>query len=337
MGRSAQDYLVNPDAGYALAYDIGGTKILAVLLDLSGLVVCQTQISTAPEGGLVVVDQIVTLAQELFMLSGKDPEKLKAMVLGVPCVPDPVSGRVRLATNIKDWDGLDLRGAIQSAFPDCAIRLENDVKLAAIGEKQYAGASLGQTFGFLNVGTGISLGIILDGKIIHGATGASGEIGLMPLIPSGDSNQSRYNSQLEPAVGSVGLVQRYNAGSPNPIPNVKELFTRSAWGDERALTLLDETAYFLSLSLLCIKACIDLNIFVFGGSIGMQDDLLRRVEGHLRAQGDEEIRLERSQLDNKAGIYGTATLAVQMLIDTLFHYTPVGEAIPDPIIYPDAF
>ena len=327
--------VVNRDAGFSLAFDVGGTKIIGILLDLNGSVLAQKRVDTDAEGGLAVVDQLVGLSDDLFALAGKDADRLHAVALGVPGVPDPRTGAIRMASNIAQWEDIDIGDAVSKCFPGCMVLIENDVNLAALGEARYSKHQVGGNFGYINVGTGISLGIILGGQLIKGASGAAGEIGFMPIVPPQASGQAGYNQQLEAAFGSRGLVERYNAiAQDKSVATVREIFELAESGEPVAHALLDETAHYLSIALLCIDACLDLGTYILGGSIGMQDMLRERISAHLDAQQKANIRLEKSFLDNKAGIYGAASLASQSLLDALFDFSSAGLPLPDIAINP---
>ncbi len=332
VGRRPLDYHLASDGGYGLAFDIGGTKILSALISLRGEIIGTRTAPTDERGGLAIVDQLKQLAGELFAQAGKDEGRLLSVALGIPGVPDPSSGLIKLANNLKDWDGLNLHEALAERFPDARIGIENDVNLAALGELQYSGGSLPDSFGFINVGTGISLGIVLDGAIVRGATGAAGEIGFLPIVPSEDPSSGRRHEHLEEVFGSYGLLLRHNRKSGTPALNVKEIFARAEAGDELAEACLDEAAFYLSIALLSVRACIDLGTFVFGGSIGMQDLLIEKVRHELATQGAQEICLQKSQINNEAGIYGAMALAGANLYDTIFHFSQAGETSPRPTL-----
>ena len=310
---------IDRNAASSLAFDIGGTKILAVLLDADGKVIARKQIATSPQGGQTIITQLDLLADDLFAETSKDRAKLRSVAVGVPGVPNPKTGQITMASNIKDWEHFDIRAAITNHFPDCTIAIENDVNLAALGEMAHAGDLQGSSFGYINIGTGISLGIIMDGTLLKGARGAAGEIAFMPIIAPEPDSPSPYNGQLEPYLGSSGLVAHYNkiasdAGtSITAVSSVKDIFERASRGEAHAVAVIDHVARYLAMAILCIDACLDLGTYSLGGSIGMQQSLLTRIKTHLESQGADQIRIYISHLGNQAGLVGVSTLASQNL------------------------
>ncbi len=86
---------------------------------------------------------------------------------------DPATGSIRLAPNIPDFGGFDVRGALEAALG--AGRVENDVNLGVIGEHWQGRGRDAATLVFMAIGTGIGAGVLIDGKLLRGARGAAGE------------------------------------------------------------------------------------------------------------------------------------------------------------------
>ena len=315
VGRSAVTYTLRHDVAHVLSIDLGGTKLHVALADLAGRIVGERREPTHPSGGAALVEQIGALADAL--LAGLAPQgapaaSLHAAAMGSPGVFQPATGRILLAPNIPGLGGMDVSGAL-SARLGCPVQIENDVNLAALGE-HWSGCCVGvDTFAFVALGTGIGMGIVGDGRLLRGATGAAGEIAYLPL--GADPFDARFHrlGTLESAVGSAAILDRYHAAGGAPAPDVRTVFARLAHGDAAAEATLDETARLLAKACMAIRALLDPGRIVFGGSIGVRAPLLDRVRALLARHMPDPIPVEPSALGDRAAVMGGIGQAVARL------------------------
>ena len=324
IGGQATHYKVNGSSAFALAIDLGGTKIDGVLVNLAGQVVGKHRMETSALGGSVVIDQISQMADFLFKESKNERSKLRTCVVGVPGVPDPMNGTVRLAPNMEGWDRLDVKNALHEAL-GCTVVLENDVNLAALGELHFGAGRALSNFGFLNLGTGVGMGLILDKRLVRGETGAAGEIGFLPLAPGSESSCNMPAGPLEHSVGSHGLLTRYNINSNKKAKDVSEIFARARRHEGAARGALEEAGSLFAFALLSVAACVDVRDFVLGGSIGMQDLLIENIESSLCEDGADGISVRKSHLANRAGTFGALHQAIRHLAEDIFQFGSSGD------------
>ena len=159
--------------------------------------------------------------------------------------------------------------------------MENDVRIAAIGE-HWSGSARGvQNFVFLAIGTGIAAGIFVDGKLLHGPDWAAGEVGYMhvPGAPEEPAERGAPGS-LERAIGGEGIRQQWrrcclDAGaSPSRDLSATEIFALATAGDAQAANVLNRSAQMLGCAVYNISLVLNEYLFVLGGGVGMSE-LLR--------------------------------------------------------------
>jgi predicted NBD/HSP70 family sugar kinase len=276
LGRSAVTYTLDSRAAFVAGIDLGGTKLRLALADLAGNLVGEDVEPTDPRGGLHVVEQVAGLARRIAAGAGVPTGALRGATLGSPGVLDPRTGSIGIAPNIPGFDRLDVRGALGTAL-GCGVAMENDVNLAARGEHFQGCCTDARDFVFIALGTGVGMGIFSDGRLVRGAGGAAGEIAYLPL--GGDPYDARgYRlGTLETALGSAGLLARYNMASPTPAADMRVVFDRAAQGDMAAATMLDEAARLLLVALQAVRSVLDPERVVLGGSIGVRPELVERV------------------------------------------------------------
>jgi predicted NBD/HSP70 family sugar kinase len=301
---------MTPQTEYCFAVDLGGTKLAAALADERGLIVAQSTEPTDPRGGAYVAEQIVSCADKLARTVGFGVPRARHVMVGVPGAIDPRTGRVSLIPNIEGLQDLDLLGYLRERFgPDVAI--ENDVNLAMLGERALGCASGCQSAAFLALGTGVGLGLLINDKVFRGASGAAGEIADLPLARDPTSPLSSGTFELE--VGSLAIVDRYRRQGGTGVETVRDIFRLLEEGDAVAASVLDTTARWVALAVVTLQSLLDLEIIVFGGSIGVRPELYERVQSALPALFSRPITIAPSQLGDRAGLVGAVCAAAQGL------------------------
>ncbi len=320
LGRSAIDYEIQADAAFVLGVDLGREKIRAALADLSGASVAETSAPTDRRGGVRVVEQIFKLREELVRGASVDPARLRYAVVGTPGIVDAATGAVHLAPNIAHLDSIDVVGLLRDGFA-CDIVVENDINLAALGE-QWQGRGQGpRNLAFIALGTGLGMGLVMDGRLIRGVGGAAGEIGYLPLGADPFAPESRRTGALERLVGAHGIIARYEAAGGKKGLLVPAIFERLETGDSAAIAVIDETARLLAMAAVSVCALVDPEQIVLGGSIGARPELIERIESLLPLCLTRPAPIVRSVLQERATIVGALATALSRLHNRLFGVT----------------
>lgn len=174
-----------PRPRWALGIDLGGTKIAASVVssdgDLSGEVRVPTPAADGPEA---VIDAMVSTARRALAVSSLGPDDLTGVGVGAPGPVDPVRGRVVRPPNLPGWQDVALREALSTRL-GLPVTLDNDANAAGLAEARFGAGRGCSPLLYLTVSTGIGGAILLDGQLLHGATGAAGEVGHIVLDPGG--------------------------------------------------------------------------------------------------------------------------------------------------------
>src|SRR5205823_12816607 len=164
-----------------------------------------------------LIGQIGAIARRLAGEAGVRWPDVTQAVLGSPGVFDPVHGYVAMAPNLPGWGRHGLVEAVREEL-GTNVSFENDVNLAALGEQAEGhGRGVGD-FAYPWVGTGIGLGLVLDGKLYRGARGAAGEIGYLPIgeVDPHDPAVRRRGSFEETASGDSIVRTASGLGMRSP-------------------------------------------------------------------------------------------------------------------------
>jgi predicted NBD/HSP70 family sugar kinase len=317
-GRSAAVYRLGPRAGCVLAVDLGSThtEVRGCALDGSVLAVQGTDDDLRP------TDAVHTVVDAL-RAAGAGP--LRAVVVAVPDVAgQDTEGQVRPATG-------RIRGAVEALAlpPRIPVQIENNVNCAALAELHEGAARHRATpgFGYLQIGYGIGLGIVLGGQVLRGANGAAGEIARLPY-PWAAAHEPRHEG-LEAYTGARALIARAavvwrpEEGDGPPPRTAERLFALAAEGHTAAAALVAGHAAEVGRLAAAVAAVLDPGLIVLGGGIGANPQLLPGVRAEL-ARLSWPTEVVSSVLGNSGTVLGATRLAVARGIQNVTGEVTVG-------------
>ena len=316
VGRSALTYEIVPAAAHIVAADLGGTKIKIGISDLVGEFVAEVTEPTDRRGGYHVIDQICRMYHDAMHACRLDEGSAKLAVIGVPGVPEPATGRVRMAPNIADLDVLDVAACLKRGLGFDVV-LCNDVNLATQGEA-WRGAGQGvSNLAYVALGTGVGSGIMIAGELVRGADNAAGELGFLPFGANPLEPESLRIGAFERVVASSGIRSRYNERSGKSA-EVFEIFERARDGEQAALDIVKETGMLLAAGIASICAIVDPQKVVVGGSIGARTELIEEVRAALPRYFSAPVQVEGGALGSRASLVGAAAVGLRLLHNALF-------------------
>lgn len=300
------------DIDHCFAADLGGTKLAAAMADAHGRIVAELTEPTDRRGGAHVAEQIATSAVKLAREIGIDAARIRHVMVGVPGAIDPLTSRVSLTPNVAGLQDFDVLGYLRGRFGP-GVAIENDVNLAMLGEQSLGCASHCRNAAFLALGTGAGLGLLIDGKLFRGARGSAGEIADLPIGRDPTAQTACGTGSFEREVGSLAIVDRYRRQGGAAAATVRDIFRLLQEGDEVAGAVLDTTARWVALAVATLQSLLDLELIVFGGSIGVRPELYERVRQALPALFSRPVTIAPSQLGDRAGLIGAVCAAAQVL------------------------
>lgn len=249
-----------------LGIDIGGTKTDAVAIDDAGSLIHRIRLATG-FGSAAVVDTAVAAVARIGELTGLAATGFESIGVGIPGMVDRASGHVTHAVNL-GLDRLELGCELASRL-GVGVRIENDVKAAALGAYHLMG--LDGTMAYLNLGTGLAAGIVVDGKLWRGAGGIAGEIGHIPVDPNGDLCACGQRGCLETVASGSGAARHWPTDDSLP---VRALFAAAAAGDENARSIKARLAAGIASAVRILVLTVDVQTVVIGGGLSHLGDRL---------------------------------------------------------------
>jgi predicted NBD/HSP70 family sugar kinase len=249
-----------------LGIDIGGTKTDAVAIDDSGGLAQRIRLATG-FGSVAVLETAVTAVSRIGELTGLAAAGFDSIGIGIPGMVDRASGHVSHAVNL-GLDRLELGGELAQRL-GVGVSVENDVKAAALGAYHLMG--LTGTMAYLNLGTGLAAGLVADGRLWRGSRGIAGEIGHIPVDPSGVLCACGQRGCLETVASGSGVARQWRTDDPLP---VRALFAAAADGDEDARAIKARLAAGIASAVRVLVLTVDVETVVIGGGLSHLGDRL---------------------------------------------------------------
>ncbi len=291
-----------------LALDIGATKLAAAIGTPDGEL---TRVTTAATNRAEGAESVLARALELAQAVHREATDAGAQIgaLGVSTMGYTYPDRVELATNVPGWTKLRIPAAIERAFPSLPAVIGNDVHVAAQAEIVW-GSLQGVSDGiYLNLGSGISGGIICGGQFLTGANGAAGEIGYALFRGRPEERMAADGiGPFEAWFGGAGAAMRLaDQGLPGSVAEVVEL----ARTDARARDFIDEL--WTGIAVMTANLCTALNSSVVslgGGYVRGDSGVLERVEALTQRAVPYPPQVVRAHFGADASLRGALALAL---------------------------
>ncbi|MBN6190504.1 ROK family protein [Aneurinibacillus sp. BA2021] len=255
-GTAAADL---PGRPIRVGLDVGGTKIDAVAVDRAGEILGRLRRTTG-WGEDAVVDSIVSTVVALADETGVPLTAIGSVGVGIPGLVDADAGRVVHAVNL-GVESLDLADRAERAL-GVPFRVENDVKAAALGAAVLSGVT--GSMAYLNLGTGVAAGIVVDGRIWRGSRGTAGEVGHISVDPHGRLCGCGQRGCVETFCGGGALAKAW--GRPGALP-VRDIFDAADAGDSLALALRDDLFFGAAAAVRVLVLSADVETVVIGGGL----------------------------------------------------------------------
>jgi predicted NBD/HSP70 family sugar kinase len=304
-GRSAVLYEVRPEAGYVLGLDIGHQYLRGAVADLTGEVVARTALRTRASSTSGRLTELVSLADELCDRGGIDRPALTQTVIGSPGVYDPRRNAITLAGVLAGWGKPSVLAELRDAFGEQLV-MENDVDAAALAEREQGHGREAGTFAFVHIGTGIGMGLVIDGNLHRGVHGVAGEIAYMPISASqgSDPQDARRRGTLEAAGSATAVVRAARRAGMRGSVSARRVFAAAEAGDERAAEVVAGEAQLVARAICAIITVVDPELVILGGGIGQAPGFAAAVEAELRKLAPVMPAVRVSALGTEAVVDG---------------------------------
>ncbi|MCD7779949.1 MAG: ROK family protein [Candidatus Gastranaerophilales bacterium] len=310
---------------YKIGVDVGGTNVKVALVDKTGSIVYSDTVPTRAEMGYeYTISNIIKAIQNLMKESKTTKDLIDGIGFGFPGQIDCDNGIVRLAPNIPGWVNIPIADIVSKEF-DIPVKVDNDVRCAALAELNYGAGKGSKNMICITVGTGIGSGLIINGKLVRGASNAAGEIGHIKLqIDNGPICGCGDTGCLEafasgPAI--VAMAEEYIKGGKstkyrelaNPEITPYIVAEAAKQGDVVAKKIFEIIGNYIGIGLSSVVNLLNPEKIVIGGGVADAGDLLFiPIKNALKKRAmpiqGAAVEVVHAELGNTAGVIGASLL-----------------------------
>jgi len=315
------------DARLYAAIDLGGTKILVVVASPTGEVVASERIPTEAEGGpSAVIERMVDALRTAVEEAGVPLEQLAGIGISAPGPIDLDAGVVTSPPNLPGWRDVPLAAILREEL-GVPVALENDANCAAVGEHRFGAGRGYRHLIYITWSTGIGGGIIIDGRLYAGASGAAGEVGHVAVAADGPVCGAGHPGCLEAvAAGSgiaaraaemiaAGLLPRTAALAAEAPPlSAEEVYQAGTEGEAAAAALIERAGRYFGMGLANLINIFNPQAVVIGGGLtnigeAIMGPAIETARARSFAQSFADVAIVASELGDRAAALGAIEVA----------------------------
>lgn len=312
-----------------IGIDLGGTTIKFAILTTEGHIQTKWSLETdVTEKGSRIVPAIIESINHHINLYDMNKEDFLGIGMGSPGNVNHAEGTVIGAYNL-NWKTIQNVKQLVEQGTGIPFFIDNDANVAALGEQWIGAGNNEPNVVFITLGTGVGGGIILNGELLHGATGAAGEIGHIVVEPGGFDCTCGNNGCLETVASATGVVrlartmtEEYAGDSSlkDSIDNgysvdAKTVFDAAREGDDFAIRVVNKVCAYLALASGNIANMLNPSTIVIGGGVSragefLADKIRERFVTYAFPPIYKNTKIKIAELGNDAGVIGASSLVL---------------------------
>ena len=289
-----------------ISVDLGGTNIRVAKVDEQGNILEMVKDVSEPDKGCQhVMNKIIELIEKL-----DGYQDCEGIGMGVPGPIDTIHGKIIVSCNLPKLVGYPIVEHIQKHF-NKPVFMDNDVKVAALGEACLGGGKGYPLVYYASISTGIGGAFVIDKKVVSGQNGHAGEIGNISI----DRNRKKYNilnvGAAENEASGTAITRKGKEVFGDQIKHAGNVFDLAKEKDPEAMKIVDDMAYDLAMMFAAVAHVVDPHVFVIGGGVMKAKDVwLEKMETYYRSMihdGMQSVIFKEAELE-EPGIVGAAML-----------------------------
>jgi glucokinase len=311
--------------------DVGGTTTKAAVVDDTGNPAPSVSLPTQPERGQEAgLETMCEAIRQAVAAAGLTLKDVAAIGVATPGLMDIKAGLILDPPNLKPWKNVPVRDHVKKAFGK-PTAFQNDANAAAYGEFWVGSGQEASSMVLFTLGTGVGGGVIIRDVIVEGEHSHGGELGHLRIdmpdrgrlcgcgargcleaYASATQVVKRAREEMASWRGATELRQYFTANDDEF--TAKEVFDLAADGDELALKVVDDTAYYLALGACAAIAAVDPEMIVFGGGMAEAGEWFReKIHAYVLRFGlpfpAKQVKVTFAKLGSDAGFIGAAGCA----------------------------
>lgn len=314
-GRPAVLLVLRDSSLAVVGIDFGHSHVGVAVADIGHNVLaerkCDLDVSNDARAAL---DAAVRMVDEMLAEARMEPKSLIGAGIGIPGPVDRARGAAGSATILPGWTGLQIRTEMQERL-GVPVEIENDANLGALAELTWGAGRESSNFVYVKAATGIGAGIVIDGKLVRGASGTAGEIGHTTLDEAGALCYCGNRGCLE-TVASGPAIIRLVGPLDGEVPSLARIVELAVAGDVRCQRAIADAGHEIGVAIAGLCNLINPERVVIGGLLSRTGEVLlhpmrESIRRHVVQAAAETLDVRPAVLVERAELLGSLALALQ--------------------------
>jgi predicted NBD/HSP70 family sugar kinase len=307
-GRPPVQLRLDPSAGAAIGVDFGHSHVHVAVADLSATVLGERRVELDVDGAPgKALDVAAALGHELVARAGLDPRRVVGAGMGLP-------GPLGASAILRGWAELDPAKELTRRLGVTAI-LGNDANLGALAELSLGAGRGMQDLVYLKLASGIGAGLVLGGRLHHGATGIAGEIGHVQVKQDGAVCRCGNRGCLETVASAQALLESLKPayGDDLTVRGMLELASNSTHGAQR---VIKDAGWAIGRAVADLCNSLNPEAIVVGGVLGasgtpLLEGIRESVDRYAQPGTADAVTVLSGELGERAEVLGALALALR--------------------------
>lgn len=332
-GRKPVTLKFNCKAGYVIGIEITSQEITLALADLKNIPTCIQRVKVDMTDPALAVQKLIAIVKQFTLSKEHRSKRIVGIGIAFPGMLNVSDGTVKRAVNLgKKWNGYPLSITLKNEF-NLPIFIETNSKAAALGEKWYGGGTNCENLIYINMGEGISAGIIMGDHIVQGSQGYAGQIGHTVMVEQGALCNCGNRGCLETICGIPALVRKVNAELPFIVGEdalkkrfsttkeiqIKDILDVALQEESYAREVLRQANRYVALATSHMINLYNPDAVFIGGKMAIvaeffMDDFHEVIASHTFSEVEDATAIVISKLGADSGVMGACALALKKLL-----------------------
>ncbi|MFP7170258.1 ROK family transcriptional regulator [Terribacillus sp. 7520-G] len=310
-GRKPTMLHIRTDGLFVIGVDAGPGTVDCILTTLTGEILGYISHPLHVRKNKDFLYQVEQTIQQLLDDHAMQRERIIGIGVAMHGVVDAGNGISQIAP-LLGLRHIPIKQELEDRF-GIPVKVDNDARAMALGEAWFGGCNMEDSIVAVNVGRGIGAGIIIQGKLFHGAAGLAGELGHMSIDPNGEKC----------ACGNRGCLQTLASGPSIAriagLPDGEAVYKAAQAGEEAARIVLEQAGRMLGIGLVNLIHLLNPDRIILGGGVmGSEAFLLPPLKEEIISRALTEEAAQTEIMVSKHGVYATALGAAALQLADLF-------------------
>lgn len=318
-GRRPILVVLNDNAGSIIGIDLQISHISILLTNLNAKTIWEKKVLFIVGKPIVeILAQLEELINEAVELAPKTPLGILGVGMGIPGIVDQHKGEVLIAPNL-GWHNIPIKKHFEERF-DFPIFIDNEANAAALAEKMYGNGKNVDNLVYISAGTGIGVGLILNGEQYHGTQGYSGEFGHMTIERNGLKCPCGNQGCWEMYASEKSFMNSMNQEGEFNNKSFSDFMGEDLINNHAVMVHLNEVGINLGIGITNIINAFNPDVVIIGNSLAQAGDLILKpiintVHNRIINYFEQNVKITLTALGDKPRALGAATMVLSHLFE----------------------